>query len=163
MLTLALVAAVAPAAARSQTNPTFGSGPNGYDYMIGTWSCVNGMSQSSMGMPPHQTLTVSKSSGAMFFHTTSNNLDISSYNVYVPKKKLWVSPFVGSDGTYGMESTAQTGKTVVWTGTLYDPGSGTTLPTRDTYTNAAAKYVDVGENQINGTWKTEYRVTCTKS
>ena len=159
----ALTAVLASAAVRAQTSATFGAGPKGYDYMIGTWSCVNSMPQSAMGLPAQETLTVSKSDGGLLFHSTAKNLDVSSYNVYVAKKKMWMSPFAVSDGTYGSESTAQTGKTVVWTGSLYDPGSGKTLPTRDTFTNEATKYVDLGENQIAGTWKAEYRLTCTKT
>lgn len=162
-LICALAAVLVPAAARSQTSATFGAGPNGYDYMIGTWSCVNSMAPSAMGAPAEETQTVSKSGGVLLFHSTGKNLDVSSYNVYVAKKKMWLSPFAVADGTYGSESTAQTGKTVVWTGSLYDPGSGKTLPTRDTYTNEATKFIDLGENQIGGTWKAEYRLTCTKT
>lgn len=159
----AVVVVIIPSMARSQTSATFGAGPNGYDYMIGTWSCVNSMPASAMGLPAQESLAISKSGGGLLFHTTAKNLDVSSYNVYVVRKKMWVSPFAVSDGTYGSESTAQTGKKIVWTGSLYDPGSGKTLPTRDTYTNEATKYVDLGENQIGGIWKAEYRLTCTKA
>jgi len=159
----ALAAVLAPVAARSQTSATFGAGPHGYDYMIGTWSCVNSMPPSAMGAPAELTETVSKSGGVLLFHSTGKNDDVSVYNVYVPKKKMWLSPFIVSDGTYGSESTTQSGKTVVWTGSFYEPGSGKMLPTRDTYTNEATKYVDLGEDQIGGTWKAEYRLTCTKT
>jgi hypothetical protein len=154
---------ILPSVARTQTSPTFGAGPNGYDYMIGTWSCVNSMAPSAMGAPAQQTMTVSKGGGALFFHSTSEALDFTSYNVYVPSKKMWVSPVSGSDGTYGSESTAQSGKTVVWTGSAYQPPLGKMLPIRDTYTNEATRFVDLGETQIGGTWKAEYRLTCTKS
>ncbi len=154
---------ILPSVARSQTSATFGEGPNGYDYMIGTWSCVNGMTSSDMGLPATMNLTVSKSGGALLFRSTATNYDISGYDAYVAKTKMWLSPFSTSNGTYGSESTTQTGKTVVWTGTLYDPDSGKTMPTRDTYTNEATKYVDLGENQIDGTWKAEYHMTCTKT
>jgi len=149
--------------ARSQASATFGAGPNGYDYMIGTWSCVNGMPTSDMGLPPKMTIAISKSGGALLFHYTGGNYDISSYNVYDAKRKMWLGPFSTSGGIYGSESTTQTGKTIVWTGTLHDPDSGKTMPTRDTFTNEATKYVDLGENQVNGTWKAEYRMTCTKT
>lgn len=149
--------------ARSQASATFGAGPNGYDYMIGTWSCVNGMPSSGMGLPPKMSITISKSGGALLFHYTAADYDISSYNVYDAKRKMWLGPFSTSGGVYGSESTAQTGKTIVWTGTLHDPNSGKTMPTRDTFTNEATKYVDLGENQIDGTWKAEYRITCTKA
>lgn len=159
----ALTAVLASATARAQTSASLGAGPNGYDYMTGSWSCVNSMAPSAMGAPAEQAMTVSKSGGALFLHSTSKNLDFASYNVYVPKKQMWVSPYSGSDGSFGSESTTQSGKTVVWTGSTYFPTAGKMVPTRDTYTNEATKYVDLGEAQIGGTWKAEYRLTCTKS
>lgn len=154
---------ILPSVARAQTNPAFGEGPNGYDYQVGTWSCVNSMAASPMGAPAQMTVAISKANGAIVNHNSSSTVDFTSYSVYDEKKKMWLSPISGSDGTYGSESTAQTGKTVVWTGSTYFPTLGKMLPTRDTYTNEAAKFVDVGETQIDGTWKTEYSVTCTKS
>jgi hypothetical protein len=121
------------------------------------------MTPSAMDAPASQTLTVSKVNGTIFNRTTSSTMDFTSYNVYDGKKKMWLSPFSGSDESYGPESSMQTGKTVVWTGSTYFPTLGKMVPTRDTYTNEATKSVDVGEAQIGGTWKTEYRVTCTKS
>lgn len=159
----ALTAVLAPIAARSETSAPLGAGPNGYDYMVGTWSCANSMTPSALGAPAHQTMTVTKGGGAVYFHSTAKDIDVASYNVYVPKKKMWISPTIVSDGTYGSESTAQSGKTVVWTGSTYAPSVGKMIPTRDTYTNEATKYVDLGEAEINGAWKAEYRITCTKS
>lgn len=161
MAAVALV--ILPSVAHAQTDPTFGVGPNGYDYQIGTWSCVNSMANSAMGLPSQLTTTVSRSGGALFNQSTGKDFNTASYLVYVATKKMWVNPYVGSDGTYGSESTAQTGKTVVWTGSTYYPSQGKMVPTRDTYTNEATKYVDLGESQIGGTWKNVYRVTCTKS
>ena len=81
-----------PSVARSQTSPTFGEGPNGYDYTLGTWSCANSMAPSATGAPAQQTLTVSKVNGTIFNRSTSNTMDFTSYNVYVPDKKMWLSP-----------------------------------------------------------------------
>lgn len=159
----ALTAILSSTAARAQTSASFGAGPDGWDYLAGTWSCVNSMAPSAMGAPAKQMMTVSKVSGAIFLHSTSKTLDFASYDVYDPQKKMWVSPYSGSDGSYGSESTTQSGKTVVWTGSTYFPTVGKMVPTRDTYTNEATKYVDVGETQIGGTWKAVYRLTCTKS
>lgn len=160
--TLVVVPCAVQAQSPMMSTSTIGAGPRGYDYMIGTWSCVNSMPTTALGFPARATLTVSKSDAVLFFHTTAKNCDVSSYNVYDAKKNAWMSPFIASDGTYGSESTTQTGKSVIWAGTLYDPSAGK-MGTRDTYTNYATKYIDLGEDEINGTWKAEYRMTCTKS
>ena len=67
----ALTVVLASAAAHAQSSASFGAGPNGYDYMVGTWSCVNGMAPTAMGAPAQQMVTVSKTNGAIFFHNTS--------------------------------------------------------------------------------------------
>jgi hypothetical protein len=161
MLTLVVVV---PSAAQSQTMSASmnGAGPNGFDWAIGTWSCTNNV-PSSMGGPSSQTLNVTKtSSGALLYHAAGKNYDNSWYNVYVPKTKMWVSPFILADGTYGTESTNQTGKTIVWTGTAID-ASGTTTQIRDTNVYEGTKYTDLGEYRSAGAWKTQYNVTCTKT
>lgn len=153
-----------PCAVHSQTmSPsTNGVGPNGFDWAVGTWSCTNSM-PSPMGGPSSQTLTVTKTgNGALMYHVTGTKFDETWYNVYLPQAKSWVSPFTYADGTYGTESTTQTGAKLVWTGAATD-ATGKTTQIRDTTTFEGSKYTDLGEVQSGGTWKTQYNSTCTKS
>ena len=156
--------ALAPCAVHSQTMSasSYGVGPNGFDWAVGTWSCANSM-PSPMGGPTSQTLTITKTNGgAIMYHFTGGNFDYVSYNVYMPKTKSWISPFILADGTYGTESTNQTGAKIVWTGTATD-ATGTTVQVRDTNVFQASKYTDLGEVQSGGAWKAQYKLTCTKS
>ncbi len=155
----------APCVARAAMTPmassTYGAGPHGYDWAIGTWSCRNAM-PSPMGGPAKQMLTVTRANGVLMYHDIGTNFDQTWYNVYVPGTKSWTSPFVVSDGTYGTESTSQTGKKIVWTGTAYLP-SGKSMRVRDTDAIGNGKYADLGEYLSGGSWKTQYSVTCTKT
>ena len=96
----------APCVARAAMTPmassTYGAGPHGYDWAIGTWSCRNAM-PSPMGGPAKQMLTVTRANGVLMYHDIGTNFDQTWYNVYVPGTKSWTSPFVVSDGTYGTE------------------------------------------------------------
>jgi hypothetical protein len=160
-----LTTLVVPCTAQAQTMAAsvYGAGPHGYDWAIGTWSCTNSV-PSPMGGPSSTTLTVARTNGgAIYYRATGTNFDNSWYNVYVPKTKSWVSPFILADGSYGTESTTMTGKKIVWTGTAFDSSSGKSVPIRDTNTISATKYSDLGEMQSGGTWKTQYNVSCTKS
>jgi hypothetical protein len=155
---------VTPCTARSAATPVsaYGVGPQGFDWVVGKWACVNNI-PSHVGGPVSTTTTVTRSSsGGVFYHSTGVNFDSSWYGVYVPKTKSWVSPFIAADGTYGTESTAMTGKTIVWTGSFVDPSSGKTTPIRDTNVNSASKFTDLGEFQIGGAWKAQYKITCTR-
>ncbi len=155
---------LAPCAVGAQTMSAsaIGVGPSGFDWAVGTWSCTNSI-PSPMGGPNSQTLTVTKTAnGSIMYHATGTNFDNTWYNVYVPATKSWVSPFIIADGSYGSESTSQTGAKIVWTGSATDP-SGKTAQIRDTNTFEGAKYHDLGEVQTAGTWKPQYNVTCTKS
>jgi hypothetical protein len=161
----AIIAIGTPSMARAEVASTamYGAGPHGYDWEIGTWSCTNDSPSAESG-PADQTLTVTKtSSGALLFHTTGTNFDFTSYNTYVPSIKMWLSPYSGADGTYGNESTSQTGKKVVWVGSTHFADSGKTMPTRDTYVNSPNKYTDLGEFSSGGVWKKQYNMTCTKT
>lgn len=155
---------LAPCAALSQTMTSataIGVGPSGFDWAVGTWTCTNAM-PSPMGGPATQTLTVSKTNGgAIMYHAVGDSFDNTWYNVYVPATKSWVSPFIINDGTYGTESTSQTGSKIVWTGSATDP-KGNKLQVRDTNVVTAAKYTDLGEVQSGGTWKPQYKMSCTK-
>lgn len=140
---------------------TPGDGPHGYDWALGTWSCHNAL-PSPMGGPAKQTLTVTRTAaGPLVYHAVGIGFDNIWYNVYVPKTKSWTSPVIISDGTYGSESSAQTGRKIVWTGVAYS-ASGKATRIRDTYAIGNEKYADLGEYLSGGTWKTQYSVTCTK-
>jgi hypothetical protein len=161
--------AAAPLAAQSQSTATstsmMGVGAHGYDWLIGTWSCINSM-PSPMGGPKNQTLTASRSEegAALFLRGTGKNFDLATYIAYAPKTKTWWGPVAFADGSYGSESTTDTGKKTVWTGTYVSADSGKTLHTRDTYTMLSpTKYTDLGEYQSAGSWKPTYKTTCTKS
>jgi hypothetical protein len=156
--------AIMPCPVRSQlmSGPMYGAGPRGYDWAIGTWSCINRM-PSATGGTATQTLKVARAGGAIFFRSTSASFDAAWYDVYVPGKKMWVSPFILSDGTYGSESTTQSGRRVVWTGSAVFAGSGRPQNVRDTYVNSATKLTDLGEVMSAGVWKVQFNITCTKT
>jgi len=150
----------APCATRAQTASvsTYGAGPHGFDWALGTWACR------STSHISHATLKVMRTSGgALFYRSSGENFDNSWYAVYMPKTKTWLAPFIVSDGSYGTESTTQTGKKIVWTGNGYFADSGKTLPIRDTNVVGPNTYADVGEVRSGGVWKTEYSVTCTRT
>jgi hypothetical protein len=164
-------AAVSPAVSvRAQGNmstgmASVGAGPHGYDFMAGTWTCTNTMSdRSALGALPSSTVILTKlKDGSIGIRTTSTNGDVSAYNAYLPKTKTWTAPFADSGGYYGFESTQQTGKTVRWIGTFYSP-SGAATPIRDTYTMLSmTKQYDLSEAQVDGVWKATAKTTCTKS
>ncbi|MEO6835668.1 MAG: hypothetical protein ABI231_07175 [Candidatus Tumulicola sp.] len=156
---------VAPCATQAAMTPmaasTYGAGPHGYDWALGAWSCRNAL-PSPMGGPSKQTLNVTRANGgAIMYHATGEGFDNTWYTAYVPSSKSWVSPFIVANGTYGSESTSQTGRKIVWLGTAYD-ASGKSVRVRDTYAIGNGKYGDLGEYMSGGTWKTQYTVTCMK-
>jgi hypothetical protein len=161
LLSITVAALVfAPCATRAQTTPIsmYGVGPHGFDWAVGTWSCT------SKSHVTRATLKVTRTSGGpIFYRSSGENFDNSWYAVYMPKTKTWVSPFIVDDGSYGTESTTQTGKKIVWTGTAYFADSGKTLQVRDTNVNGPNTYADLGEVRSAGTWKTEYSVSCTRA
>lgn len=136
----------------------YGVGPHGFDWAVGTWACTSTSHVSSA------TLRVTRTGGGqLLYRSSGKSFDNAWYAVYMPKTKTWVAPFIVDDGSYGTESTNQSGKKIVWTGTAYFADSGKTLPVRDTNVNGPNTYSDVGEVQSNGAWKTEYSVNCTKT
>jgi hypothetical protein len=100
-----------------------------------------------------------------FFRNTGQDFDSTGYLVYVAKSKSWLNPFTVAEGSYGSESTTQTGKKIVYTGSFYNATSGKTVESRDTYTTAddLKSQTDLGEFMSGGTWKALYNTTCTKS
>jgi hypothetical protein len=154
-----------PSIARSQTTSSsmIGAGAHGNDWLIGTWSCTNSMPATPIGGPSNQTERVSRiGEGAFLNHWSGSNYDFYSHVVYVPAKKMWVSTFIAPDGSYGGESTTQTGKTIISTGTAVDT-AGKTTQMRDTQVYLGpTKYTDAGQALLGGSWKTQYKITCTK-
>jgi len=168
VVTLAALAVI-PCAALSLSSPMslsmVGVGPHGYDFLIGTWSCTNS-TPTPMSGPTSTMLTFTRSNAdsAILVHGTGKNFDVSSYVAYVSKTKTWWNPSAFADGGYENESTTDTGKKTLWTGSFLDAASGKTIQVRDTYTTPSLnKYIDLGQYQSAGTWKTQYTITCTKS
>jgi hypothetical protein len=166
IVALLMVAPLASEAQSTATTPaTIGVGAHGNDWMIGTWSCVNTM-PSPIGGPASSTLTFASSGspGSLLFRSSGAKFDATGYLVYVPATKTWLNPFTIADGSYGRESTTQTGKKIVYTGTFYNEATAKTMVTRDTYTTESlTKQTDLGEYQVGGAWKALYNTTCTKS
>ncbi|MBV9718079.1 MAG: hypothetical protein JOZ77_02085 [Candidatus Eremiobacteraeota bacterium] len=162
----ALCASFIPALADGASGAmSVGAGPNGYDWLIGTWSCRNTLAASKLGALPSTSLTVTrvKDGSGLVVHTTSPNGDVTVYYAYVPSTKTWFSPFVDSGGNYGYESTQQSGRTIRWTGTFYLT-NGSATPIRDTFTMLGmAKQYDLSEASVHGAWTTVAKTTCTKS
>jgi hypothetical protein len=161
---------VAPCAAQSQSSMTasYGvpAGPHGYDWWIGTWACVNGMPSTALSGPKATTVVVTRTAagGALFARTTGTDFDAAGYSVYSAKTKTWLGNGALSDGSYSEETSTGTGKTVVWAGAYYGPGSDKSTQIRDTYALLTPnKYTDLGESQMGGSWKKQYNITCTRS
>lgn len=159
---------LSPMLARGASGPmspsTVGAGANGYDWLVGTWSCTNTMEPSKLGALSQTTLTATKlKDGSIALHTTSPNGDVTVYYAYISNTKSWYSPFVDSTGNYGYESTQQSGKTIRWTGTFYLTNSSMTT-IRDTFTMLSmSKQYDLSEAKVGGAWKVVAKTTCTKS
>lgn len=170
-LLLALVAllAAAPSAAQSQTAmsavPTMGSGPHGYDFLIGTWSCVNGAEYTPISGPRSTTerFTLSGQNGAIFIRTTGNNFDVSGYIAYNARTRTWSNPVAYADGSNSTETSKAGGSKTVWYGTYSDFITGKSTDIRDTYTlTARGRFTDLGESKSGPFWKKTYFTTCTK-
>lgn len=159
------VLALLPCAAQSQSNAiTVGVGPHGYDFLIGTWSCTNSM-PSRMGGPSATTITFARSgAGSTSVHVTGTNFDGMGYVVYAAKTKTWWNPSALGNGDHSTESSQQTGKNTIWTGSYFNASTVRTIPIRDTYTmSTLTSFNDLSEAQIGGTWKVQAKTTCTKS
>jgi hypothetical protein len=141
-----------------------GAGANGYDFMVGDWSCINTMAPSKLGALQSAKSSITKlNEGSLAIHTMSPNGDVTAYNAYVPKTKTWWAPFADAGGNYGYESTQQSGKTIRWVGAFYTT-DGATTPIRDTFTMLSmTKQYDLSEARVAGMWKTVAKTTCTKS
>jgi hypothetical protein len=170
---LALLAAAAvslgailtsPARSAAPMSPgTIGVGPHGYDFLVGTWSCKNSV-PSPMGGPATSTVVIARGlNGSLTVHVSGANFAAMAYVVYAAKTKTWWNPSAGADGSYGTESSQQTGKKTVWSGP-YTDASGKTMQQRDTYTwPNSTTYTDLYQVEMGGAWKTEGDSTCTKT
>jgi hypothetical protein len=138
------------------------SGPHGYDWLVGTWSCVNSI-PSPMGGPATTSLIAARGpAGALSIHVTATNFELFAFLKYVPSTKTWLNPGVYANGDYSTESTQQSGKVTRYTGTYY-PAAGATVPIRDTYTMLSmSKQFDLSEARMGGAWKAVAKITCMK-
>lgn len=159
----AVFAGFAAPASAAASGSTVGVGPHGYDFLIGTWSCKNSM-PSPTGGPATSSATIGRGpNGTLSVHVNGGAFGVMGFVVYAPKTKTWWGPSVGADGSYGTESSQQTGKKTVWSGP-YTDASGKTMQQRDTYTWVSpTSYTDLYQVDMGGTWKTEGNSTCTKT
>jgi hypothetical protein len=144
---------------------TVGVGPHGWDFLLGTWSCVNS-TPSEMGGPANLSLTFTRSSvgSALLVHVSGSGTDVSGYVSYVAKTKTWWNPGAAANGDLSSESTTQTGKKTLWIGSYTSATSAKATAIRDTYTVLSpTKYTDLGQYQSGASWKTSSNTTCTKS
>lgn len=159
--------ALAPLAANSDSTSTqwavVSAGPHGFDWLIGTWSCIN-KNPSPLAGPASATFTAVRSNagGALFIRAMGKGFDTATYLSFDPKTKTWSAPAAFSDGSHEYESSTGTGAAFVFTGFYYSAGAVTKV--RDLYALPSVKTQrDVGQTQTAGTWKTTYDITCTKS
>lgn len=142
---------------------TAGVGAHGYDFLIGSWSCINAVPSALEG-PSHTSVTIARSvNGTLSIHVTATNFDATGYLIYDAKSKTWWNPSIEANGGYGTESTQQTGTKTTWAGPFVDPSSGKTAQVRDLYqwvTNS--KYTDLYQISAGGAWKTVGNSTCTR-
>ena len=164
LVALLVLAPCTAQSASAMSAASVGVGPHGYDFLVGSWTCKNNM-PSSMGGPATTTATIAHSAnGTLSFHATGTGFDAMGYIVYAPKTKTWWNPSSASNGSYGTESTHQTGKKTVWSGPFVDPSLGKAIQARDTYTfESGTTYTDLYQVKRGGTWKTEGDSTCTKT
>lgn len=167
LLALALLAigsALPVAASSAFSMSSVGVGPHGWDWIIGTWSCTNSM-PSPMGGPATTTVAIARvTGGSLSIHITGSNFEASGYTAYDAKTKTWWNPSAFATGDSSNESSIQTGKTTLWSGTFQSAATGKTNPIRDTYTVASAtRFTDLSQAELGGTWKTIAKSTCTKS
>lgn len=167
-LLTAAFAVSATGAAQSQptiTESMIGIGPHGYDWSVGTWSCINRMPSKKADPNTRSLLTTSKTGvdGALLNRETAKGFDSSAYSAYVQKTKTWWNPVAFADRSYQIESTTDTGKKAVRRGSYFNAASGTTTKIRDTFTVwLPAKFTDEGEAMLGNGWKTTYFITCTR-
>ncbi len=165
---LGLAVALAPAAAVAQpagAGPMMGVGPHGYDFLVGTWNCTNSNPNAMTG-PATSTMaaTASAAHDAIAIHLTGTGFDGYNFISYNPQTKVWSAPAAFADGSYGIETTAQTGTKVVWSGTALDPSSGKTIQIRDTYTmSSVMTYSDLSEADMGNGWQHLATYTCNKA
>ena len=161
----ALLALAVPVPASSAVSPLMvGVGAHGYDWLVGAWTCKNDV-PSTMAGPAVTTLTVARSAnGSLSIRSDGAGFDAVGFVAYAAKSKTWWNPTALADGDSSNESSRQTGKKTLWTGSFFDAERGKTIPIRDTYTvSGEMSFGDLSEAQVGGAWKTQANTTCTKS
>ncbi len=158
--------ALLPVAANAQMMTTMGSGPHGYDWLIGTWTCKNAVPTPLAG-PTVQTLTAMRSTttDAIVWRYTGKNYDQYGFLSYDPKSATWWMSWAYPGGSIGNEASKNNGKKTTWTGVIVNTGTGgKTEHIHDTYTMySPTKFNDTGWDDSSGTMKIGYNGTCTKS
>ena len=155
---LAFAIAFAPAAAPAA------AGEHDYDWLVGTWTCINSM-PSPIGGPAKQAMTVAPSYAQGFFvRITGHDFERSGYIGYAAKTHRWWNPFSYPNGNHAVESTTQRGAKTTWEGPYVDVGTGTTFEVRDIYTvSSPTRFTEVGQYRSGDAWHTGFSGTCTKS
>ena len=168
LLIVAFVALTAGAVRSQQvfSELRIGVGPHGYDWLIGTWSCVDNMPSLTADPNAKSRVTVAKNAvgDALIGRESAKDFDSVFYSAYNTKTKTWWNPVAFADGSSQNESTNGTGKTETWNGSYFNAKSGTTTRIRDVFTNSPpAEFTDLGQSWLAGTWKTVYFITCKKT
>lgn len=160
---LGVCAVLVPVAAWGMQPSAAGVGANGYDWLIGSWTCTNAAGV-GIGGPVTQTITFKRNASGLTVRVTGKGFERSGYLAYVPSTRTWWKPISYPNGNHYVESTTQTGSKTVWTGPYTDVTSGATFLVRDTYTIVSpTQYADVGQYRSGSVWKTGYRGVCKKA
>jgi hypothetical protein len=140
------------------------AGAHGYDWLLGTWSCVNS-NPGPLSGPAASSYTASRANdgAGVIIRTKGKGFDLTTYIAYDAKTKTWWGPEAYADGSYETESSTGTGSKVVWAGDYYSP-SGAATKVRDRYTILGPnKQNDIGQSLTGGVWKNTYNITCMRS
>jgi len=179
-LVLACLLMLATAVALADETPsqlsTIGVGPNGFDFMIGTWKCEGTIIE---GTQPFRFYIYAKRSGltnsiVLDWDSHGNRL-VDSLN-YDPSAKTWHSKYRTSvnnayqlqgsgttDITVETQSTSDTGPRIVWPGLRYPRYYGAKTPIRETWTFATPEQFDyLFETEKHGSWIVFDKATCAK-
>lgn len=141
-----------------------GAGAHGYDWIIGSWTCHNAM-PSEMGGPTTQTFAARRiATGAIMFRALGTGFDETGYVAYAANTRTWWAAYAYANGSYGGESTKDTGAKATWTGSMFDAASRRTITIRDLYTiETMNKYRDVTQIKAGLGWRTVFDGICTKA
>lgn len=136
------------------------------NFLTGTWNCTQALRGSqrpdttttTLGM--NGTWMVSQDVAPPFDKYRTATINSTSYLTYDPTIKQWVTVGVGSDGSYGISTSAGwQGNMITWTTKGLDGSSGTDIITKvsDTQTSDASTGTDAQGNT------TKVTIACRKS